>query len=64
MSVAPDCWARAMGGQATAAPAISLTNSRRFMLALAQARDHATRLQNDTLLKGLGVGLATTFRKR
>jgi hypothetical protein len=31
------------------------------MLALAQARDHATRLQNDTLHQGLGVGLAMTF---
>src|SRR5262249_28495041 len=56
--------ARAITGSAKAAPAISLMNSRRFMEALARARDHATRLQNDTLEKGHGVGLAVTSRKR
>src|SRR5262245_8359271 len=51
------CCARAASGQTTAEPAITLMNSRRLIRVLAQARDHATRLQNDTLHKGLGVGL-------
>ena len=49
-----------MNGHAAVEPAISLMNSRRFMGVLAEARDHATRLRDDTLHRGLGVGLDDT----